>query len=124
MTCECLNGCHTSTYTYVPLSDSTQVLVLCAPITVLEEFADIPRESNVFDTSVELPFYVLHESWTSCDVGQLALEHVDSQLVLLVVHRPRSLVFHYLESGKRGNLLLGPVHPYTTLVRERGLRPP
>lgn len=98
-------------------SDSTQVLVLCAPIAILEELAELPRDSELFDSSVELPFHVMHESWTSCDVGQLALEHIDNQLVLLVVHRPRGLVFHYLESNKRGNLLLGPVHPYTTLVR-------
>ncbi|KAF8531551.1 hypothetical protein JB92DRAFT_2851183 [Gautieria morchelliformis] len=95
--------------------DSTQVRVVCAPLTVLEDLSGLPGGSDLFDESLELPFHVLHESWTTCDVGQLALECMQSQLVLLVVHRPRALVFHYLESGKRGNLLLGPVHPYTPL---------
>ena len=107
----CILMCHSS--------NATQVLVLCVPIAVLEELADIPRDLVFFSNSVELPFHVLHESWTECDVGQLALEHMDNQLVLLAVHRPRGLVFHYLESGKRGNILLGPVHPYSTLVRAR-----
>lgn len=107
-------------------SDSTQVCVLCAPIVILEELAEVHRDSDVLDTSLELPFRVIHESWTACNVGQLALEQMEDQLVLLVVHRPRALVFHYLESGERGSLLLGPIHPYSTLVRTHfeGLRTP
>lgn len=97
--------------------ESTQVCVLSVPIVILEELSRLPRDCDLFESPPEVPFRVIHESWTACDVGQLALEYMDEELVLLVVHRPRALVFHYIESGQRGNLILGPVQPYSTLVR-------
>jgi hypothetical protein len=110
---ECILTCCSS-----DSEDSTQVCVLCAPLIILEELSELPRDTDLLESPLEVPFRVIHESWTSCDIGQLALEYMDDELVLLVVHRPRALVFHYLESGQRGNLLLGPIQPYSTLVRE------
>ncbi|KAF8583765.1 hypothetical protein K439DRAFT_1634093 [Ramaria rubella] len=96
----------------------TQVQVVSVPLIVLEEMADRRKDGGLFRTaedSLEIGYRVIHESWTSCDVGQLALDSFNGELVLLVVHRPRALTFHYVTSYKHGNLLLGPVRPFEAL---------
>ena len=74
---------------------STQTRVICIPIIVLEELATYEGASHLFWSFTETlhhPFRELHESWTACDVRQLALSDFNTQLALLVVHRPRASI--------------------------------
>ena len=74
---------------------STQARVVCVPMIVLEELATYEGASHLvwsFTETLHHPFRELHESWTVCDVRQLALGSFNTQLALLSVHCPHASI--------------------------------
>ncbi|KAF8529676.1 hypothetical protein BU17DRAFT_60452 [Hysterangium stoloniferum] len=98
--------------------NATSVVVIAVDIQELERYGDCYDDELKHyecDNLYGFPFYVIKTFETSSPVDALQLAQLESDMVLMVMHRPTTLVFLFLNCDKCGTLRLGPVNPYDTL---------